>query len=673
MAVQHELTLMIDSDKEITSCNKDRHEPCQSCLVDENSSEKKFTRLVERILVGGVVPFLGAGLSLKSRGPRNKTIACTRTMTCSVCHTLPGKSPENRCRKGRKKCCGMRGSDSMRKSFCGKRRGLGDICEEYLWEVGQQEDLVYNVLQIQDFTRLEITNAHRYIAYLARESVIEEVITSNYDTSLERAYSESVRSEYLNRESPSLELSVSCLYEYRMIAGEKREEPFSLKVYHVNGCARDLEGDSNEKAQACETILLTERQLQVWGRRQWGRDLVRDRLRCKNIVFSGFGSAEPQVRHTLLQVLEEFELEKNAQFQNRKNRSQNDAQGWEAPNAVFIHAYDDLTFEQRQVLSAYATASAMDTRIQSIIESGNCFTQGDTPLFLREQSVNLPADEFWKCIYKAVFWRLLDRKWLSHGSPFYDLLRSSISCADVLLDRVKRWLLPKSDSHAERLFGRFPKYLDIEDSSLILSKYIWHVRHRGLPLSCGWYAPVSEKGIIISSYFILVYLLGLLNKQGQEYLSWDELLEITKPSESLGLGLEFCLVDNSKDKGLLLLAHGESLFQPGERISSELAEYKIIVQAVINDGFRPTRGRVQSIENSADSTDGIPHVRYISVYQVALSDLLGSDGSIVSNMPELVETVRTRLLYPNTVLSSFQRGVRNRAHIRRNLDGTGDI
>ena len=178
MAVQHELTLMIDSDKEITSCNKDKHEPCQSCLVDENSSEKKFTRLVERILVRGVVPFLGAGLSLKSRGPRNKTIACTRTMTCSVCHTLPGKSPENRCRKGRKKCCGMRGSDSMRKSFCGKRRGLGDICEEYLWEVGQQEDLVYNVLQIQDFTCLEITNAHRYIAYLARESVIEEVITS---------------------------------------------------------------------------------------------------------------------------------------------------------------------------------------------------------------------------------------------------------------------------------------------------------------------------------------------------------------------------------------------------------------------------------------------------------------------------------------------------------------
>ena len=58
-----------------------------------------------------------------------------------------------------------------------------------------------------------------------------------------------------------------------MIAGEKREEPFSLKVYHVNGCARDLEGDSNEKAQACETILLTEPAVTGLGRRQWGKGL----------------------------------------------------------------------------------------------------------------------------------------------------------------------------------------------------------------------------------------------------------------------------------------------------------------------------------------------------------------------------------------------------------------
>lgn len=668
MAIQLQFPQMVCDDNVTASCDEHKQDLFQSCWVDKSLSEKKFIRLVERILVGGVVPFLGAGLSLQSLGPNNDTIASTQKMICSVCRKLPRNNLDKRCLRGRKKCCGKP------KLRCGQRRRLADVCEEYLWEVGQLEDLVYNILQIQNFTRLEITDAHKYIAYLARESVIEEVITSNYDTSLERAYSESVRSECLENESLGLEFSVSCLHEYRMIAGEKREEPFPLKVYHVNGCAWDLQGDSNERAQACETILLTERQLQDWGRRQWGRDLLRDRLRCKNIVFSGFGSPEPQVRHTLLQVLEEFELDKNAQFQNTNDQSQNDAQGWEAPNAVFIHAYDDLTFEQRQVLSAYAAASYMDTKIQSIIESGNCFTRGDTPLLLEDQSGNFPADEFWKCIYKAVLWRLLNRYWLSYGSPFFYLLRSSVSCADVLLDRVRQWLLPELDSQTqtERLFGRFPKYLDIEDNSLLLSAYIWHVRHRGLPLTGGWYAPVSEKGIIISSYFILVYLLGLLNKQGQGYSSWDELLEITKTSKSFGLGLEFRLLDNSKDKGLLLLAHGESLFQPGERISGGLADYKIIVQAVIDDEFRPTRVRVQSVENSAGSTDGITHIRYISVYQMAFSDLLGRDSSKVTNIAELVESVRTRLLYPNTVLSSSQRGVRNRGHIRRNLDGTGD-
>ena len=42
----------------------------------------------------------------------------------------------------------------------------------------QTQELVLKVLRIQDFTGLEITKAHRYIAYLVRESVIEEVITS---------------------------------------------------------------------------------------------------------------------------------------------------------------------------------------------------------------------------------------------------------------------------------------------------------------------------------------------------------------------------------------------------------------------------------------------------------------------------------------------------------------
>ena len=149
--------------------------------------EKKFVRLVQQILEGGVVPFLGAGLSLQSHGPGNKTIACTQTMTCSVCHELHKNTLDRKC-QGKKKCCRKPNSN------CGQKRRLADVCEEYLWEGGQLENLVYRILHIQEFTRLGITIAHRYIACLARESVVEEVITSNFDISLERAYSESVHS-----------------------------------------------------------------------------------------------------------------------------------------------------------------------------------------------------------------------------------------------------------------------------------------------------------------------------------------------------------------------------------------------------------------------------------------------------------------------------------------------
>ena len=45
-----------------------------------------------------------------------------------------------------------------------------------------------------------------------------------------------------------------------------------------------------------------ERQLQNWRERKWARDLFNDCLRSRTLVFSGFGSEEPQVRHTALQI-----------------------------------------------------------------------------------------------------------------------------------------------------------------------------------------------------------------------------------------------------------------------------------------------------------------------------------------------------------------------------------
>ena len=170
------------------------------------------------------------------------------------------------------------------------------------------------------------------------------------------------------------------------------------------------------------------------------------------------------------------------------------------------------------------------------------------------------------------------------------LFLSSVSYADVCLIGLGI-AIARIKLYTEKLFGRFPELLDIKNNSTLLSTFIWHIRHRGLSFAPGWYAPTSEKGIIISSFLIILYILDLiLSKQGQEYI-----LKIIKKSRPLGLGLEFDLSGNSRGKGLLLLAHRESLFQSGEQIAveeqifNELVRYRIMVQAVINDNCRPVK------------------------------------------------------------------------------------
>ncbi|MCL6612315.1 MAG: SIR2 family protein [Peptococcaceae bacterium] len=63
--------------------------------------------------------------------------------------------------------------------------------------------------------------------------------------------------------------------------------------------------------------------------RSWARDLFRDRLRSRTFLFSGFGSDEPQVRHTALQVVEEFQ----------KPLAETINDWWTLPNAPFIASY----------------------------------------------------------------------------------------------------------------------------------------------------------------------------------------------------------------------------------------------------------------------------------------------------------------------------------------------
>ena len=204
--------------------------------------------------------------------------------------------------------------------------------------------------------------------------------------------------------------------------------------------------------------------------------------------------------------------EQATQHQNNSQEpdteTQDNLQGWEAPNAIFIHAYDKLTFEQKQVLSSYARTNGLPSSIELIEKLGNCFTQKDTPLFLDKQSDKLPADVFWKCIYMAVFWRLLNNKWLTYGSPFYYFLSSSIPCADVLLDRIRHWLLPESNLYTESSLVVSRNYLILR-TTLHFCRHLYGITGTAACRSL-WMVCPREKGIIISSFLIILYILDLI-------------------------------------------------------------------------------------------------------------------------------------------------------------------
>lgn len=373
--------------------------------VKKPPTEKKLSRLVTRLLEGGVVPFIGAGVSYDCVSKESgEQIARTGDMRCNVCKAISDdyRNHPHRCEDG------CRNKEDSR---CVNNRSLSEVCEEYVWRDGHSyEKLVMQVLRIGEFTKLKPTPAHRYLAFLAREGLVEEIITCNFDTCISQAFAQTFEDERVACESYAI---VSNLEEYRKAGGRRSSahgHPF-LKIYHINGCAECLTGGG--PANGCESILLTERQLQDWRDRHWGRELLKDRLRCRSVVFSGFGSPEPQVRHTVLQVVEEFQAhpEPSPERPTDEERNAESREVWECPNAPFLHSYErSLSFQQKQIPMGYTTANRMNCSVASFLKDGNVFSPEDKGLLCTEEATTrdkLKADHFWATVYQATFWELL--------------------------------------------------------------------------------------------------------------------------------------------------------------------------------------------------------------------------------------------------------------------------
>jgi len=398
--------------------------------------EKKFLRLLDRISEPeAVVPFLGAGVSRCSRTTRHPRFKPTiESMRARMVRRL------------RKHLS----SDSENLCFSVLAEVLG-------WEIGHADVLA--TVKIEYFTQLAPLAAHVYIAYLAREGVLHRVITTNWDTCVEQAYAGTFFRDqeqdadwdvFKSECKPAAPLAViSDLDAYRLKSGRRRHgrRP-TFTVIKINGCAGRYLDDkvknrkAAERTKAAERIRLTDRQLQQFWNESWARDLLVNVARNRNLLFSGFGSDEPQVRHTILQLVAEFHETDLAD-----------------PNAPFLQAYESTpSFNQEQVLRGFLGKCW----------AANAFTGRDRPALEPDGkgTRKLPADRFWQRVFQAVFGRLLAGQ-IEAGEPFGAWVRNAVALAPgELLTSMVAWYYPPITRSSgpsevfESFFGRFHRLLE---------------------------------------------------------------------------------------------------------------------------------------------------------------------------------------------------------------------
>lgn len=482
--------------------------------------EQRFARLVGRVLDGAVVPFVGAGFSYGAQHPSGwvshpnrmvvqlgeylaKTLADYQREPPKGCDEVKAPAPPG---------AGV-AAQTLQNLACGNPFGLAHQAE--LASLIGGFTRVCEKLQIDQYAQLRPLPSHRYLAYLVREGLIREVITTNYDCCIETAFRESFGSGDAGNQFLGV---VRSLEQYRRKAG-KHSKDGHLLLYKINGCAaeyakawhaaQESPGEKNESlADAAERIILTERQLQNFRHEYWARDLFRDRARSRNFLFSGFGSEEPQIRHTALALMEEFG---NGAKQEPREIS-------DLPNAPFIQVHGTtLSFYQLQILVAFWDAHCgahideahPERRIEPMLE--NVFTGVDAchldPCATGEKKPQLDASLFFREIYERAFLRLV-MQGLEEG-VFVSWLRQYTDQYRSWLGRLKQFLVLDAKKKCGYPWRALLK--PAEDGCpfpLTFWRMLWVMRYRSQKPPTGWYLPLREEPLQILVTLLLISFSG---------------------------------------------------------------------------------------------------------------------------------------------------------------------
>jgi hypothetical protein len=439
-------------------------------MADMEKMVEAFCRLVDRVIDGRVVPFVGAGISQEARVSGNSDFKPTvgwlqdrlgkeldlepsldGLLQAQIVGVLKNVDPPLRSSPWPKapqvdsKTRESPVSDQEPKESPSKEKGPQLDCEADVmtWRFGAAR--LCEALNIDAFTKLTPLPAHRFLAYLAREGLITEIITTNYDTCIEQAFRNSFSSderwEASDTRVADIPLAVIFnLSQYRTHGSRQRTraDDHVLHLYKINGDAADYvaaveEYHRHRNAQRLEDraarIIVTERQLQTFRDEMWARDLFSDRVRSRSLVFCGFGSEEPQVRHHAMVLMDEMQRQSEPEVSSREFG--------DVPNAPFWAEYRPrVSFAQLQVLMGFASAhvrpsdprdAAPDVVLKAaflnvLLGPFAMFLKGPT---FQDEKQELEADLFFERLFHAVWLRRFAQE-ITIGSVLHTWLRSVV-------------------------------------------------------------------------------------------------------------------------------------------------------------------------------------------------------------------------------------------------------
>lgn len=493
-----------------------------------------FDYLVERLLDRCCTPFIGAGISSEATkggkpwaGQKGKEM-----VRKAMSHTIPQRlqrlvaDGKNLCHKCNEVLHPYL-SDCADKIFplpdkegcglCDFRRihegtKLADACEAFVWEFGKLTDEnhaykeLVKLLEIAEFPNLDPTPAHFYLAYLSREGLLNEFITTNYDCNLESAYIGTFGKE--ERINPPVDV-ISNLEEYTSLAGKRadhhpgQDTPHRIKVYKINGCAGKLGIDINEALN----ILLTEAQLQNWRNRRWAGDMFRVKFRSTCVTLIAFGNEEPQIRHTVQQVLEEY-----SHFGATKTPSEGLFNNPNVPIVTMFGAYP--SFPQSQLIHGYAQWMGFAG------SEGEKLLLG--PQQFREQFPdfnhgNLPADKLWESLYQAVFRQLVFRA-LNHAAAKENAAFTATvpGAARLLRHIAEEWLQKTASAVIDHFLAKNWRDFGV----LYRPRLIWllNLLHHGDNDDCR-YTSINDHQSLTAELVALYWLLYKISDSSGEKIS----------------------------------------------------------------------------------------------------------------------------------------------------------